>query len=554
MNKTIIININGTVFHIEEDAYEVLKNYMTDVKRHFMNSADSLEITTDIENRIAEMFNELLARENKQVIVEQDVNAIIEQMGTVADFERLEQDTEASFTDTYYSGAASRRLFRDPDDHLIAGVCAGIANYFDIDVVWIRLAFALIVLAGGAGLLLYIVLWVVVPKAVTRMDRMAMKGEKMNLEGFKRNFEQEMGSMRQNFSNLKHETRPFIYKARDFSGDFAHHLGNFFTGAASVLLKLLGVAILITCFGALVFFIVAFIALVSAGNFSPFHDLPYENLKHHHANIIFISGLFAVVIPILSIILLVLKGVFNVGTLSRASGTAALVVWLCAVGVFVFNVVGIASEFKAHASVSQTIALKPSSNNTYYIKLNDLKYLTAADSSRLHLKDLSPNMSVDVDDDNDFQSFNHRNIRLDIETSDSAQPVLIETFRARGPFYEAAFANARDIKYIYAQQDSLIRFDQRFYGKTDEPWHAEEVDLTLKLPKNAKVVVDRDVNRIANIGVYDCNALNKKDADRATEATFMMTDNGLECKVDTLVVDTIIRKHPPVDSTKIKVK
>lgn len=554
MNKTIIININGTVFHIEEDAYEVLKNYMTDVKRHFMNSADSLEITTDIENRIAEMFNELLAHENKQVIVEQDVNTIISQMGTVADFERSEQDTEPSFTDTYYSGAATRRLFRDPDDHLIAGVCAGIANYFDIDKVWIRLAFALIILAGGAGILLYIILWVVVPKAVTRADRMSMKGEKQNLEGFKRNFEQEMGSVRQNFSNMKHETRPFIYKARDFSGDFAHHLGNFFTGAASLFVKFMGVVILVSCFGALVFFIVAFIALISAGNFSPFHDLPYESLRHHHANVIFISGLFAVALPILSIILLVLKAIFNVGTLSRASGTAALVVWLCAVGVFIFNVVGIASEFKAHASVSQTIALKPASNNTYYIKLNDLKYLTAADSSRLHLKDLSPNMSVDVDDDNDFESFNHRNIHLDVETSDSAQPVLIETFRARGPFYESAFANARDIKYMYSQQDSLIRFDQRFYGKTAEPWHAEEVDLTLKLPKNAKVVVDREVNRIANIGVYDCNVTNKKDADRATEATFLMTDNGLQCKVDTLVVDTIIRKHPPVDSTKTKVK
>ena len=87
MNKTIIININGIVFHIEEDAYEVLKGYMTDVKRHFLNSADSLEITTDIENRIAEMFSEMLSRDNKQVIVEADVKAVIDQMGTVEDFE-----------------------------------------------------------------------------------------------------------------------------------------------------------------------------------------------------------------------------------------------------------------------------------------------------------------------------------------------------------------------------------------------------------------------------------------------------------------------------------
>src|ERR1700761_7629663 len=153
MNKTIIININGIVFHIEEDAYEVLKNYMTDVKRHFMNSADSLEITTDIENRIAEMFNELLAKENKQVIVEQDVRSVIEQMGTVEDFEHAEEDTKASFSNTYYNTEA-RRLFRDPDDHLIGGVCAGIANYFDMSAVWIRLIFAVCILFGGSGLIL----------------------------------------------------------------------------------------------------------------------------------------------------------------------------------------------------------------------------------------------------------------------------------------------------------------------------------------------------------------------------------------------------------------
>src|SRR6201991_523999 len=101
MNKTIIININGIVFHIEEDAYDVLKLYMTDIKRHFSNSADSLEITTDIENRIAEMFSETLVRENKQVIVEQDVNLVIEQMGTVADFEHAEEDPGTTENNNY---------------------------------------------------------------------------------------------------------------------------------------------------------------------------------------------------------------------------------------------------------------------------------------------------------------------------------------------------------------------------------------------------------------------------------------------------------------------
>ncbi|HVW13315.1 MAG TPA: PspC domain-containing protein [Mucilaginibacter sp.] len=553
MNKTIIININGIVFHIEEDAYEILKNYMTDVKRHFMNSADSLEITTDIENRIAEMFNELLARENKQVIIEQDVTSVIEQMGTVADFERSEQDTEASFTDTYYNSGATRRLFRDPDDRLVAGVCAGIANYFDINAAWIRLAFVLTVLAGGAGLILYIILWAVVPKAVTRADRMAMKGEKQNLEGFRRNFEQEMAGMRQNLSNFHNEARPFVYKARDFAGDFFDHLGNFMRGAGKIILKLIGICILAACFGFLVFFIVGFITLLSIGHFEPFHDLPYGLLQHHHANVIYTSALLIACIPLLAIIMLVFKGIFKVGDVSRSTGTTALVIWLCAIGVFVYHIVGIASEFSEHASVIETVALKPTKDNTYYVKLNDIKYLSAEDSARLNIKSMPSNVKVADDDNNDFESFNHRNIRLNIETSESGQPVLIKTLRARGRYYDDAFNNARNIKYIFAQQDTVIRFDQRFYGE-DEFWHDEEVDLTLKLPKNSRVTIDHDLDRITDINIGGCNETNKLDYDKVSNATFIMTSNGLQCKVDTLVTDTIIRKHLPGDTAKIKTK
>src|SRR3569623_352699 len=108
MNKTIIININGIVFHIEEDAYEILKAYMTNVKRHFMNSADSLEITTDIENRIAEMFNELLLKEGKHVIIDADVNSVIDQMGRVEDFDDVADDEAAGNIFNYNTG--ERRL------------------------------------------------------------------------------------------------------------------------------------------------------------------------------------------------------------------------------------------------------------------------------------------------------------------------------------------------------------------------------------------------------------------------------------------------------------
>src|SRR5690606_16878820 len=145
MNKTIIININGIIFHIEEDAYEVLQTYMTAVKRHFGYSPDSNEIVSDIENRIAEMFNDRI-NQQKAVITMQDVEEATAQMGHISDFEDFENISEeedlgsASYAYQEQSYSDSRGLFRDPDDKVIGGVCSGLGHYFDIEAKWVRLA------------------------------------------------------------------------------------------------------------------------------------------------------------------------------------------------------------------------------------------------------------------------------------------------------------------------------------------------------------------------------------------------------------------------------
>ena len=103
---------------------------------------------------------------------------------------------------------------------------------------------------------------------------------------------------------------------------------------------------------------------------------------------------------------------------------------------------------------------------------------------------------------------------------------------------------------MFQQQDTVLKFDERFYGKNDDLWHDEEVSLTLRLPLNAKVVIDDDIDRIADFRVRDCNELNKRNTDAVHDAIFTMTDNGLQCKVDTLVRDTVLNKHLPSDSLK----
>jgi phage shock protein PspC (stress-responsive transcriptional regulator) len=551
MNKTIIININGIVFHIEEDAYEILKNYMTDVKRHFSNSADSLEITTDIENRIAEMFSEVLEKENKQVIVEQDVNQVVEQMGSVADFESAEGENNNQSPNFAYN-TEGRRLFRDPDDHLVGGVCAGIANYFDINAVWVRLFFALFIPVAGSGFLLYIILWIVVPKAVTRADKMAMKGEKQNLQGFAKNFEEELSSMRQNLSNFGHEARPFVYQARDFFGDFFHHLGMFFNGAGKVLIKLLGICLLLAAFAAAIFLVVVFVGSVGFGADMINHIFPFRIIQNEFANNIFVSAFMVAFIPVLTIILVIIKAIFNTGSIGKSTGTVFLVIWLCALGVLVFYAAKITAGFRDSASFTETINLKPTKNNIYYLKLNDVKYFSHDDSVRLDIKDHFRNMIVIDDDANGFHD-EPRSVTLHIEKSDVNQPTLEESFRANGPNYEAALLNARNVSYVLAQQDTVLKFDYTLRRKRNKLWHAEEVSLTLKLPLNSKVIIDQKLdNYLQNYNLYNCRDLNKTD-NKATYSIYTMTDNGLQCKVDTLIpakVDSLKKDSVRKDSVR----
>jgi len=535
MNKTIIININGTVFHIEEDAYEVLKAYMTDVKRHFMDSADSLEITTDIENRIAEMFTNILAQDNKQVIVEQDVRSVITQMGTVEDFESATEAPQPDNGNNFYQGTENRRLFRDNEDHLIGGVCAGIANYFDIQKVWVRLAFAIAFVFFGTGLAIYIILWVVIPKAVTRADRMAMKGERLDLQGFKRNFEDEINHVRGTVTALGNDAKPFVYKTRDFMGDFFNHLRIFLNGAGQLLLKLAGLIIMLVCIGFIIALIVTVFTFFAYGRDNIYHLFPFSIVNRQYS-VPFILGSFLVLaLPLLGIIMLTANIVFKRVTINRSAGFTLLIVWIAAVCVVIYYSIKVVAEFRSEGSISQTINVKPNANNTYYLKLNTVRYLSSEDSTRLDIKHgFAGKTIVDNDDDDFSDNGSPDNMRINIEHSDIPQPLLIETISARGRDYANALMNARNTSYQFIQTDSVLAFDRRIKLLASKTWRGQEIQLTLKVPLNTKLIIDRKLNRYQeDIDLDDCWRLNKLNEEASP--AFIMTSDGLQCKVDTVV-------------------
>ncbi len=181
MKKTISINLAGSNFYIDEDAFAKLDAYLTSVKAHFAKYPDSDEIVSDMEGRLAEHF---AATENEaqRVISAADVDHMIRVMGTVADFAAEEGETKSEPNiDVEASETAQKRLYRNPDDAVIGGVCSGIAAYFGIDPTIVRLLFGLSVFVGGFGAVLYLILLIITPEAKTPAEKLRMRGEPVTL-------------------------------------------------------------------------------------------------------------------------------------------------------------------------------------------------------------------------------------------------------------------------------------------------------------------------------------------------------------------------------------
>lgn len=190
MNKIEYINLGGVPLAIDLDASQKLQDYLYELDNYFGKSEYADEIIRDIELRLAELIEESMGI--RKVANMEDVEKSIQIMGRP---EQFDQDDSTEPKESYAYGGEERKykrkLYRDPENKVIAGVCSGIAAYFDIDdPIWVRLAFAIIFFTAGAGVLLYIILWMVMPKAETSIDRLRMKGQPIDLENIERMVEQ----------------------------------------------------------------------------------------------------------------------------------------------------------------------------------------------------------------------------------------------------------------------------------------------------------------------------------------------------------------------------
>ena len=162
MNKTININISGTVFNVDEDAYDLLYKYLESIKKYFSKIDADGEIVADIESRIAENFLSSISSQNNSISIS-DVKNVIKVMGTLDDFKEIYEDVDKEEESNTSEEKKTKRLFRNIHDKVIGGVASGISNYFKIDPLITRIIFITMAFFGGFGLLAYIICWIGIP-------------------------------------------------------------------------------------------------------------------------------------------------------------------------------------------------------------------------------------------------------------------------------------------------------------------------------------------------------------------------------------------------------
>lgn len=225
MKKTISINIKGLNFVIEEDAYELLHAYMNRLQLNLKGQKGANDIVEDIELRIAELCQQILSSK-KQVVEKEDIESIIKTLGEPEDFidDDNEKNENKNFTAEQHSSLNQKHLYRDIDNAKIAGICAGLSNYFHVDPLVIRIVFLLFFLVGGFGFPLYIILWIVIPKTSSTIDRLKMQGKPITVDTVKEEIEQ--AAQRINSSSKSFADR--LRKEKDYSKRFSR-LGKIIT-------------------------------------------------------------------------------------------------------------------------------------------------------------------------------------------------------------------------------------------------------------------------------------------------------------------------------------
>lgn len=525
MKKTFTINISGSVFHIEEDAFEKLQNYLQQLSRYFGNQPAGQEILQDIESRIAELLQEK-QREGLAAVTAEWVDEVIRRMGNPEDF--MEQDqvqSNANANDSVKKEKIKKRMYRDGENRVLGGVCSGMSAYFTIDPVFLRILFILLVFVGvGVSVIVYLILWLVVPEAKTTAQRLEMRGEEATITNIQKTIQEEVGEVKKSFSRIN-QSEPFR-KGREFATK---------AGQASVqLMKRLGKTFEVV-FGSFLILtgFIGFVAILvsfAVGNSTLFSNSAGINQEVDFTGflgLIVSPGLVSIAvlllvlligIPLLAILFVGTKLVFRYKTNNKLIGLGSFGIWLFALVVLLAVSAGQTSNFSQKNAITSAKALHCPTCQTLYLEL-----ATSPDGYEDQNGARFENFSLITVNGEKVMAGNPR---LQIEATEAADFSVSIKKTARGKNKTDVQKNIDNIRYAVTGHDSTLIIDPYFLIENQAKWRNQEVQLTVRVPEGKSVHLAENLHQLH----FDFENINNIwDKDMAGK-TWIMTPEGLSLK------------------------
>ncbi|MBN8790338.1 MAG: PspC domain-containing protein [Terrimonas sp.] len=639
MKKVININFQGRVIPIEETAYEALKQYIESLRRYFAHEEGRDEIINDIENRIAELFDEKL-KKGAVCITDEDVNAVMVSMGRPEDFE--EQDATYAGSATDYAKAESsqsttaqqvyeepRRLSRAANDKVLGGVCAGIAHYMKIDPAVVRIIFALIAFGGfGFGVVLYIILWIilpvrslqtnvrkrlyrdpdnkliggvagglsayfnidtwiprlifllpflfgmlpnlfsgfwwhwrgpwvafsglggtffvtyiilwiVLPKAVTASEKLEMRGEKIDLESIKNTVQEELQSVKSRGEKLGTEFKEKAKVVGEEMKDTLKQRTQSFASEVGPAARKTGtgignaIGILFKAFFLCIAGIIAFSLLIAlmAILYSGVAVFPLKNflLEGFWQNFFAWSVITLFIgVPIIALVVWIVRRIMRVRSKNPYLGYTFGSLWILGL-ISLFVLIGmVGRNFRIKTSVNEDVTITQPANGNMFIKVMDGKV-------RYYSSDW-------FDGDFPFLSLNEDSMLLNtvrlkiVKSEDSIYHIkLVKLSLGNTP--ASAENNASSISFPITQQDSVFYFPKGFPVSSTNKFRNQQVMEIVEVPVGKKIMVDGSIDRYDWFDInfnrrrgWNIDWKDRWDNSYSWEdnVQYTMTDNGLE--------------------------
>lgn len=519
MKKNYSVNIGGQLFNIDEDALRRLEEYFTRLRGYFGGNGEAAEMLADVEARIAELLMPL-SRGSERVVDMAAIETVIDQMGEPEEWGASGDDPDLDAGRE--RGRKNRRIFRDADHRILGGVASGLAAWSGLDPMVVRVLFILFTLFYFTGLIVYAVLWLVLPEARTTSEKLEMYGEEVNVDNLKRRFNEE----KQRLAELG-EHLPKNEDVRRFTRDFGHGLGRLVRFGLNLFLRMFGVILLLMVLGLAIGFSVAIFA----------RDSFYFDGGLHFVNL----NLFQVsqyLIPHASLRwqMYVAAGIASVALIGLLAywGLKLLIQWKnstwqipSVLGLLLATALMLGAVF-AFRYQEQTRVSRVKAYNYYLGSLSPKKFRIRIDDRRYTEMLTKPGIwlfsgkEASTSDDF-FEGWVDYNFYP--AAGDSLKLVLNAS--ARGKSTDEAARNLQTVRYYWAEADSTLTLDRKFSVPLRQGYYQQHLEVNVYIPVSAKVFVRPG-------DVYEINYDSFAQGTERTGGWYQMTRDGLQPVADTL--------------------